>query len=153
MSMKEKFEAFTRALKEMWVYVVVYLHVQKEKLRLAFAIHMAKQLQKAKNKRFYVVPNAQDKLIWLCNDDIKEMRKPRRVRKLIHGRLVTFKVRLLPKNTTHLDVMRDCVYYTPESWNNSNGITVEERNKRSAKWIEYLERKRFDRMFGKLKMK
>ena len=151
--MKEKFEAFTRALKEMWVYVVVYLHVQKEKLRLAFAIHMAKQLQKAKNKRFYVVPNAQDKLIWLCNDDIKEMRKPRRVRKLIHGRLVTFKVRLLPKNTTHLDVMRDCVYYTPESWNNSNGITVEERNKRSAKWIEYLERKRFDRMFGKLKMK
>ena len=153
MSMKEKFEAFTRALKEMWVYVVVYLHVQKEKLRLAFAIHMAKQLQKAKNKRFYVVPNAQDKLIWLCNDDIKEMRKPRRVRKLIHGRLVTFKVRLLPKNTTHLDVMRDCVYYTPESWNNSNGITVEERNKRSAKWIEYLERKRFDRMFGKLKIK
>ena len=151
--MKKKFEAFTRALKEMWVYVVVYLHVQKEKLRLAFAIHMAKQLQKAKNKRFYVIPNAQDKLIWLCNDDIKEMRKPRRVRKLIHGRLVTFKVRLLPKNTTHLDVMRDCVYYTPESWNNSNGITVEERNKRSAKWIEYLERKRFDRMFGKLKMK
>ena len=151
--MKEKLEALTRALKEIWVYVVVYLHVQKEKLRLAFAIHMAKQLQKAKNKRFYVVPNAQDKLIWLCNDDIKEMRKPRRVRKLIHGRLVTFKVRLLPKNTTHLDVMRDCVYYTPESWNNSNGITVEERNKRSAKWIEYLERKRFDRMFGKLKMK
>ena len=151
--MKEKFEAFAQALKKLWVYVVVYLHVQKEKLRLAFAIHMAKQLQKAKNKRFYVVPNAQDKLIWLCNDDIKEMRKPRRVRKLIHGRLVTFKVRLLPKNTTHLDVMRDAVYYTPESWNNSNGITVEERNKRSAKWIEYLERKRFDRMFGKLKLK
>ena len=151
--MKEEFEAFTRALKEMWVYVVVYLHVQKEKLRLEFAIHMAKQLQKAKNKRFYVLPNAQDKLIWLCNDDIKEMRKPRRVRKLIHGRLVTFKVRLLPKNTTHLDVMRDCVYFTPESWNNSNGITVEERNKRSAKWIEYLERKRFDHMFGKLKLK
>jgi hypothetical protein len=81
------------------------------------------------------------------------MRKPRRVRKLINGRLVTFKVRMLPKGTTHLDVMRDCVYYTPESWNNSNGITVEERNKRSKKWLEYLERKRYDRMFGKLKLK
>lgn len=151
--MKEKMEAFTSALKEMWVYVVVYAHVQKEKLRLAFAIHMAKQLQKAKNKRFYVIPNAQGKLIWLCNDDIKAMKKPRRVRKFIGGRWRVFKFRMLKKDITHMDVMRDCLYFTPESWNNSNGITVEERNKRSQKWLKYIEKKRYDRMFGKLKLK
>ena len=151
--MKEKMEAFTRALKEMWVYVVVYFHVQKEKVRLSFAIHMAKQLQKAKNKRFYVLPNAEGKLIWLCNDDIKQMKKPRRVKKYIGGKFRTFKFRMLPKNTTHMDVMRDCIYYTPESWNNQNGITVEERNQRSKKWLDYVEKKRFDRMFGKLHLK
>ena len=151
--MKEKMEALTLALKEMWVYVVVYFHVQKEKLRLSFAIHMAKQLQKAKNKRFYVLPNAQGKLIWLCNDDIKAMKKPRRVRKYIGGKWRTFKFYMLPPKTTHMDVMRDCVYYTPESWNNTNGITVEERNQRSKKWLDYVEKKRFDRMFGKYKLK
>jgi hypothetical protein len=114
---------------------------------------MANQLQKAKNKRFYVVPNAQDKLIWICNDDIKQMKKARRVRKLIDGKLRTFKVRMMPKNTTHQDVMRDCVYYTQARWNENNGITVEERNKRSQKWLQYLEKKRFDRMFGELKAK
>jgi len=150
--MNEKFDALTRALKEMWVYSVVYLHVQKEKIRLAFAIHMAKQLQKAKNKRFYVIPNAQGKLIWLCNDDIKAMKKPRKVRKHIGGKFRTFKFYMLPPKTTHMDVMRDCVYYTPESWNNQNGITVEERNQRSRKWIEYVEKKRLDRMFGKYKL-
>jgi hypothetical protein len=30
---------------------------------------------------------------------------------------------------------------------------VEERNKRSQKWLQYLEKKRFDRMFGELKAK
>ena len=146
-------QALTRALKEMWVYVVVYLQKQREKMRLSFAIHMAKQLQKAKNKRFYVLPNAQGKLIWLCNSDIKQMRKPRKVRKFIQGRWRTFKFWMLPPKTTHLDVMRDCLYYTPESWNNSNGITVEERNQRSKKWLDYIEKKRMDRMFGKLKLK
>lgn len=151
--MKEKMKALTLALKEMWVYVVVYLHIQREKLRLSFAIHMAKQLQKAKNKRFYVLPNAQDKLIWLCNDDIKVMKKPKKIRKYIGGKFRTYKVYMLPPKTTHLDVMRDCVYYTPESWNNSNGITVEERNQRSKKWLAYLEKKRLDRMFGKFELK
>ena len=151
--MEEKKEALTIALKKIWVYVVVYFHVQKEKLRLSFAIHMAKQLQKAKNKRFYVLPNAQGKLIWLCNDDIKQMRKPRRVKKYIGGKFRTFKFYMLPPKTTHMDVMRDCLYFTPESWNNKNGITVEERNQRSQKWLQYIEKKRFDRMFGKLNLK
>lgn len=151
--MKEKWKAFARTLKEMWAWLVVYFMLQVDKMRLAFAIHMAKQLQKAKNKRFYVVRNNQDRLVWLCNDDIKDMMKPRKVHKLIGGKLRTFKVRLMKKGTTHLDVMRDAIYYTPESLNNSNGITVEERNKRSQAWLEYLERKRMERIAGKLKLR
>jgi hypothetical protein len=100
-----------------------------------------------------VLPNAQDKLIWLCNDDIKVMKKPKKVRKFIGDKFRTYKIYMLPPKTTHLDVMRDCVYYTPESWNNSNGITVEERNQKSKKWLAYLEKKRLDRMFGKFKLK
>lgn len=151
--MKEKMKAFAQTLKEIWAYVKAFYLLKRDELRLRFAIFMANQLQKAKNKRFYVVPNAHDKLIWICNDDIKQMKKARRVRKLIDGKLRTFKVRMMPKNTTHLDVMRDCVYYTQVRWNENNGITVEERNKRSQKWLQYLEKKRFDRMFGELKAK
>lgn len=150
--MKEKMKALTRALKEMWVYFVVYIQLKHDELRLAFAIFMAKQLQKSKNKRFYVIENAKGKLIWLCNDDIKVMKKPRKVRKYINGKFRTFKFYMIPPKTTHMDIMRDCLYYTPESWNNKNGMTVEERNQKSQKWLSYLEQKRLDRMFGKLKL-
>jgi hypothetical protein len=81
------------------------------------------------------------------------MKRPRRVRKIINGKLREFKVTMLPKNVTHLDIMEQCLYYTPISRNNSNGITVEERNKRQAKWLKYMESIRLNRMFGKLKIK
>lgn len=151
--MEGKLEELKRSLKEKYAVVSVYFQLKYDAARLAFAIRMANQLQKAKNKRFYVIENAKGKLIWLCNDDIKVMRKPKKVKKYINGKFRTFKFWMLPPHTTHLDIMRDCLYYTQESWNNSNGITVEERNKRSAKWLQYLEQKRMDRMFGRLKLK
>jgi hypothetical protein len=100
-----------------------------------------------------VIENDKGKLIWLCNDDIKEMKKPKRVRKVIDGKLRTFKFWMLSPRTTHADIMRDCLYYTQESLNNKNGITVEERNQKSQKWLAYMEKVRLDRIFGKLKMK
>lgn len=133
--------------------VVVFFQLQFDALRLKFAIYMADALQKARNKRFYVIENDKGKLIWLCNDDIKEMKKPKRVRKVIDGKLRTFKFWMLSPRTTHADIMRDCLYYTQESLNNKNGITVEERNKKSQKWLAYMEKVRLDRIFGKLKMK
>lgn len=150
---KNYFENVWRFLKEKFAMVVVFFQLQFDALRLKFAIYMADALQKARNKRFYVIENDKGKLIWLCNDDIKEMKKPKRVRKVIDGKLRTFKFWMLSPRTTHADIMRDCLYYTQESLNNKNGITVEERNKKSQKWLAYMEKVRLDRIFGKLKMK
>lgn len=147
----------TRELKakliEQWLLLRVFCQLKMDALRLDFAIFMANALQRAKNKRFYVIPNQQNRLIWVCNDDIKQMKRPRRVRKIIDGKLRTFKVRMIDKNASHLDIMRECLYYTPLDRNNRNGITVEERNQKQAAWIKYMERIRMDRMFGKLKAK
>lgn len=138
---------------EQWILFRVYCQLKIDALRLDLAIFMANALQRAKNKRFYVIRNAQDRLIWVCNEDIKQMKRARRVRKLVDGKLRTFKVRMLDKNVTHLDIMRESLYYTPLDRNNKNGITVEERNKKQADWLKYMERIRMDRMYGKLKVK
>lgn len=138
---------------ETWLFIRVFFQLKIDAIRLSIAIFMANALQRAKNKRFYVIPNHQNKLIWVCNEDIKQMKRPRKVRRLINGKLRTFKVRMIGKNATHLDIMRECLYYTPLDRNNSNGITVEERNKKRAAWLEYMEKIRMNRMFGKLKVK
>jgi hypothetical protein len=151
--MKKILSNIWRFLKEKFAMVQVFFGLKIDGLRLTFSIYMANALQKARNKRFYVIENAQGRLIWLCNDDIKEMKKPKKVRKLINGKLRTFKFWMLDPKTTHADVMRDCLYYTPESWNNKNGITVDERNKKAKKWLAYMERVRMDRIFGKYKLK
>lgn len=151
--MKKFFYNVWYFLKEKAALVQVFFQLKMDGLRLQFAIYMANALQKARNKRFYVIENAQGKLIWLCNDDIKEMKKPKKVRKLINGKLRTFKFYMLSPNVTHLDIMRDCLYFTADSLNNQNGITVEERNKKQKKWIAYMEKIRMDRIFGKYKLK
>ena len=151
--MKKFFYKVWHFLKEKCALVQVFFQLKMDGLRLQFAIYMANALQKARNKRFYVIENAQGKLIWLCNDDIKEMKKPKKVRKLIHGKLRTFKFYMLSPKVTHLDIMRDCLYFTADSLNNQNGITVEERNKKQKKWIAYMEKIRMDRIFGKYKLK
>lgn len=151
--MKKIFYRVWHFLKEKAALAQVFFQLKMDGLRLQFAIYMANALQKARNKRFYVIENAQGKLIWLCNDDIKEMKKPKKVRKLINGKLRTFKFWMLNPKTTHLDIMRDCLYFTADSLNNNNGITVEERNKKQKKWIAYMEKVRMDRIFGKYKLK
>lgn len=151
--MKKFFYNVWRFLKEKFALTQVFFQLKMDGLRLQFAIYMANALQKARNKRFYVIENAQGKLIWLCNDDIKEMKKPKKVRKLINGKLRTFKFWMLNPKTTHLDIMRDCLYFTADFLNNKNGITVEERNKKAKKWITYMEKVRMDRIFGKYKLK
>lgn len=141
------------AIYEKWLLFRVFMQLQKDALRLRLAIFMANSLQKAKNKRFYVIENAAGKLIWVCNDDIKMMRRHRNVRRLINGQLRTFKVRMLPKNVSHLDIMKTALYYTPSSWNNKDGLSQAERYSRSSNWLKYMEKIRMDRMFGRLKAK
>lgn len=153
MKAKDFFEALWFWLKGKFALFVVFCQLRWDGMRLRLAIYMADTLQKARNKRFYVLENKQGKLIWLCNDDIKEMKKPKRVRKVVGGKLRTFKLYMLDPKTTHSDVMRDCLYYTQESLNNKNGITVEERNRKQAKWLKYMEEIRMNRIFGKYKLR
>lgn len=138
---------------EDWLTFRIFCKLKMDALRLDFAIFMCDALQRANNKRFYVIRNAQDKLIWVCNEDIKLMKRPRRVRKLINGKLQTFKVSMLPKHTTHLDIMRECLYYTPSSRNNSDGLSPAERMQRRQGWLKYMERIRMNRIVGKLQAK
>lgn len=144
---------FFRAIIEKWLMLQLFFKLQMDGLRLSFAIFMCDALQRAHNKRFYVIRNAKDRLIWVCNDDIDMMRKPRRVRKIIDGKLRTFKVSMLPKHISHLDIMHSCLYFTPSSRNNSDGLTPKERYERRKGWINYMEQVRMNRMFGKLKAK
>lgn len=138
---------------ENWLLFRVFCQLKIDALRLDLAIFMANALQRANNKQFYVIKNAHNRLIWVCNDDIKQMKRPRKVRRLIGGKLRTFKVRMIGKNISHIDIMRECLYYTPLDRNNSNGISVEERNKKKAAWLNYMEEIRMNRMYGKLKAK
>ena len=144
---------FRLKLAEDWIMFRLFCKLRMDALRLDIAIFMCNAFQRAYNKRYYVIRNAKEQLIWVCNDDIKSMKKPRRVRKLINGKLTTFKVSLLPRNITHLDVMRDCLYYTPTSRNNTDGLTPAERLERREKWIKYMENIRLNRITGKLKAK
>lgn len=150
---KEFLKKVWRFLKEKWAVLVVFLQLQYDGLRLRLAIFMADALQRARNKRFYVIENHHGKLIWLCNDDIKEMKKPKKVRKLINGKLRYFKFYMLDPKITHSDIMRDCLYYTQASLNNSDGLNQAERLEKQAKWLKYMEKIRMDRMFGKYKIK
>lgn len=152
-NLKEYWRNFVIFCRESWIELKAYLHFRLDGLRLDFAIMMADAMQRARNKRFYVLENGHGKLIWLCNDDIDAMKRPRYVKKYVGGKFRTFKVRMMPKHVTHLDVMRDCFYYTPASRNNSNGISVEERNNKRERWIEFMEKFRNDRIYGKLKAK
>lgn len=144
---------FRRAVYEKWLIVQVFFQLKMDGIRLSLAIFMCNALQRARNKRFYVIKNAQNKLIWVCNDDIDQMKRPRRVRKLINGELREIKVSMLPKNISHLDIMKLCLYYTPSSWNNSDGLSPAERLKKRKGWIKYMEGIRMQRLFGKLKAK
>ena len=58
---------------------------------------------------------------------------------------------MLPKNLSHMDVMRECLYYTPSSRNNSDGLSPAERLERRQKWIKYMENVRVTRMTAQLK--
>lgn len=145
-------------IREARIMLKVFINAKLDGLRLSFAIFMADALQKAKNKRFYVVENGHGRLIWLCNDDIAIMKRPRIVQRLVEmpdgtHELRKFKVRLIPKNTTHTEIMRDCYYYTPADRNNTGAISWEERAKKRKAWIDYMERYRMDRMLGKRKVR
>lgn len=147
------FNEIRYAISAYWLMFCKIVALRMDGLRLSFAIFMCDSLQRANNKRFYVIRNSRDRLVWVCNDDIDMMRRPRRVRKIINGKLRTFKVSMLPKHISHLDIMKQCLYYTPSSRNNTDGLSQAERYERRKNWLNYMERIRLNRLYGKLKAK
>jgi hypothetical protein len=104
-----------------------YFAALHDAVRLHFAIKLADAKQRAYNKRYFVMPDYLNKLTVINNNDIKWLKR----------------AHLMRKQVSHLEIMRDCLYYTPLSRNDeSSRMTIEERMQRKAKWLSYMERVR-----------
>ena len=67
-------------------------------LRFKLFVYKADAMHASTGKWYYVIPypNSNFKLLVLCNDDIKQLKKRH----------------ILKKNVTHLTVMYSCLYFT-----------------------------------------
>lgn len=137
-------------LKTIWYTFVHYCQLKYDALHLWIAIKFADAKQKAYNKRYFVIPDYNDKLQVLNKDEIKILQKPRKIRRLVNGKVKIFKVYGMNPNATHLDIMRECYYYTPLKLNEEgNKLTMQERMERKAKWLSYMEKIRKEKTYGK----
>ena len=98
-----------------------FFFLLRKGIQLKIAVEVAKTKQKAFNKRFWVLPDENHKLRAICNTEIKWLKK--------HG--------FMNKKVTHLDLEKECFYYTPLSLNNDGTISKEEREKKKQEWIKY----------------
>lgn len=111
----------------LWGDVCEYFGAIYDAVRLYFAIKLADAKQRAYNKRYFVMPDYLNKLTVLNNDDIKWLKR----------------AHLMRKKVSHLEIMRDCFYYTPLSRNEAGSrMSAEERLARKDKWLSYMERVR-----------
>ena len=118
-----------------------YFGALYDELRLKWAIKLAEAKKRAYCKRYYVIRDYKERLTVVCNSDIKRLKK----------------MHLMNARATHLDVMRECLYYT--NVNDNDAISVlppKERAKRKAKWLESLEeyrRSKYERRLKRLRAK
>ena len=128
----------TKLLKDFFYFARKNVWLRIDGLRLRWAIYMAHSKQKAYNKRFFVLPNEKHQLQVYCNDDIKRLKRGVNVRFRKNGKTHTKKIPLMNPNATHLDVMRECFYYTPLHLNDKHHvITEEEKNEKKKNWLQY----------------
>lgn len=107
--------------------IKIYFYLLKKSISLSLAISFANLKQKAFNRRFFVILNHDDRLMTVCNADIKQLKQ--------NG--------YLPKHLTHYDILEKSFYYTPVSRNNSNQITPEQRRRKRRLYLAYMRTKRF----------
>lgn len=105
----------------------VYFYLIKKSMALSLAISFANLKQKAFNRRFFVILNYNDRLITVCNTDIKRLKQKG----------------YLSKNLTHYDILEKSFYYTPISRNNSDAITPEQRRRKRHLYLRYMKAKKF----------
>ena len=98
-----------------------YFALQRRRLQLKIAAHVADLKQRAYNKRYYVLPDENNKLRALCKDDVRLLKR----------------MGMMKKSVSHLDIMRECFYFTKVHLNDMNGMTPEERKKKQQEWESY----------------
>jgi hypothetical protein len=137
-------------IKTIWYTFVHYCQLRYDAFRLWVAIKFADAKQRAYNKRYYVIPDYNNKLQVLNNDEIKILQTPRNIKRLIRGKVKTFKTYAMNPHATHLDIMRECYYYTSLKLNEiGSRIPKAERLKRKEKWLTYMEKQRMEANYGK----
>lgn len=120
----------------LWFSIGDFFAAIYDEMRLELAIKLADAKQRAYNKRYFVMPDFRNKLTVLNKDDISWLKK----------------ANLMNKNVSHLEIMRDCFYYTNLSRNEEgNKLTAKERLERKDKWLSYMEGIRTKRNQAKLK--
>lgn len=107
--------------------IKIYFYLLKKSISLSLAISFANLKQKAFNRRFFVILNHNDRLMTVCNADIKRLKQNS----------------YLSKHLTHYDILEKSFYYTPVSRNNSNPITPEQRRRKRRLYLAYMRTKRF----------
>lgn len=113
--MKQTFIAYLFKSLKLWI------RLKKSSIQLSIAIRVAKQKQKAFNKRFYVMPDYNGKLIALSKDDVNNLKR----------------IKVMDKRVSHLDLMRECFYYTPLALNGFGKISEEDRLEKKKAWLKY----------------
>lgn len=106
--------------------IKMYFYLLKKSIALSLAISFANLKQKAFNRRFFVILNHNDRLITVCNNDIKRLKQKG----------------YLSKNLTHYDVLEKSFYYTPVSRNNSDKITPQQRRRKRRLYLAYMKTKK-----------
>jgi hypothetical protein len=136
-----------------------YLKLLKRKIQLRIAINVADTKQQAFNKRYYVLPDENNKLQALCADDIDYLKKPIKTRVFVKGHYKEVKKRdgsikrkyvkggykihkfyFMNPKATHSDVMKECFYVTKASLNDKPALDKLQREEKKKQWLKYAKR-------------
>lgn len=111
------FESIAFSLKD--YFATIY-----DEVRLKFSIRLAEAKKRAYIKRYYVIEDYYHRLCVVNNSDIKRLKK----------------MNLMNPKATHLDIMRECLYYTNVNDNDKLSVlSPEEKAKRVSRWLKSLE--------------
>lgn len=113
-------------MKQVLCYGGMYVYLMRKCVALSLAIMLANFKQRAFNRRFFVVLDHRDRLITLCNADVKRLKE----------------LGYLSKRMTHYDLLENSFYYTPVSRNNDGCISVTERNRKRRMYYRYMRLRR-----------
>ena len=113
-------------MKQVILFIQNWWFLKKKSIQLSAAIKLCNLKQKAFNRRYFVIFDHNDKLISLCRDDIKQLKRMRKIQ----------------KGVSHIDLMENSFYYTPLSVNNDKAMTKKDRLERQKTYFEYVNAKR-----------